>query len=503
MSFTAFSQILAQHRQSDPHGVAFRVDDQYLTWLDLHEKATRVAAALIRQGVCPGESVAVLAFPSLDYVVCFFGALAARACVVPLPASATAQTLHLMLADSAAKLLFLDSALEFKAPADLQVVEISGIQQQDRSLWSWMDDISDHLKLPDAQAEDPFNIIYSSGTTGAPKGIVHLHEMRQRQALRNGFGFSRSSRTLLSTPMYSNTTIAPMLGTVAHGGQCILMRKFDASAYLQIAAREQVTHTMLVPIQYKRLLAHAAFDAPSIESLQVSLCTGAPMDSTLKREILVRWPGKFLEIYGLTEGGVSCILDAHAYPDKLGTVGKPAYGTEVFLLDEKGLRTSSSEGEICGRSPFMMAGYHQRPEANKEIRWLDEEGRICHRTGDIGRLDEDGFVTLLDRRKDIIISGGNNVYAADLEAILMQHPAVADCAVIGVPSEAWGETPLALVIPRPGCTADTASVCDWVNQRVGKTQRLSAVEFRAELARSQLGKLSKKELRAAYWVSNK
>jgi acyl-CoA synthetase (AMP-forming)/AMP-acid ligase II len=149
----------------------------------------------------------------------------------------------------------------------------------------------------------------------------------------------------------------------------------------------------------------------------------------------------------------------------------------------------------------MMSGYHHRPDADAEIRWYDEEGRMYHRTGDIGRFDADGFLTLLDRRKDVIISGGNNIYAADLEAVLARHADVLDAAVIGVPSPEWGETPLALVVARPGAKLDPAALREWVNAQVGKTQRIAAVELRPELARSALGKLSKKELRAPYWRS--
>jgi len=149
----------------------------------------------------------------------------------------------------------------------------------------------------------------------------------------------------------------------------------------------------------------------------------------------------------------------------------------------------------------MMAGYHDRPEADAEIRWVDQDGQICHRTGDIGRFDADGFLILLDRKKDVIISGGNNLYAADLEAVLMQHPDVVEVAVIGVPSAAWGETPLGIVVGSPGATLDATALCAWANERLGKTQRLSAVELRTALPRNALGKLSKKELRAPYWLA--
>lgn len=509
--FTPFPALIADHARSRPHDVAFRLDDRLLDWQTLHRRVLDVARSLIAEGVAPGERVALLGAPSLAYVECFFGALAARACVVPLPVSASAETLEALISDSGARLLFLDpdsgdAALalgaRLAATHGLRVVVFGGGGADGEAYAQWRG-AHDGGALPQAEADDPFNIIYSSGTTGLPKGIVHLHGMRHRQASRNGFGLSPRSRTLLSTPMYSNTTILPMLGTLAHGGTCILMRKFDAGRWLALAAAVRATHTMLVPVQYGRLLAHPAFAAADLSSLELSQSTGAPMDIGMKREILRRWPGRFLEVYGLTEGGVACFLDARAHPDKLGTVGKPGHGSEVFLVDASGRRVPPGEagvaGEVVGRSALMMAGYHNRPEATAQIRWTDEAGRVHHRSGDIGRFDADGFLTLLDRIKDVIISGGHNIYAADLEAVLARHEAVLEAAVIGVPSPEWGETPLALVVPRPGARVAAQELREWVNAQVGKTQRLSAVELRETLPRNALGKLSKKELRAPYW----
>jgi len=522
--FTPFPDIIAAHAQTRPQAIAFRVDERALDWRTLHERVGQVARSLLRVGIAPGDRVALLGAASLPYVECLFGAIAARACVVPLPLSANVDTLEALLADCEARLLFvdadagdaiLDMAGRLAArvtPAALQVISYGRAGVEGEAYAAWRAQGQSHegkhggktgdAPLPRADAEDPFNIIYSSGTTGLPKGIVHLHGMRQQQASRKGF-FSPQARTLLSTPMYSNTTLMPMLGTLVSGGTTLLMRKFDAGRYLALAAAQRATHTMLVPVQYQRLLAHPDFAGSELSTLELSQSTGAPMDLDLKRAILQRWPGRFLEVYGMTEGGGSCFLDAHAHPDKLATVGRPAHGSEVFLIDEAGQRLPEGQagavGEVVGRSPYMMAGYHKRPEATAQLRWLDEQGRVYHRSGDIGRFDEDGFLILLDRIKDVIISGGHNIYASDLEAVLARHADVLDSAVIGVPSAEWGETPLALVTPKPGARIDPAALRAWVNAQVGKTQRLSAVELRDALPRSALGKLSKKELRAPYW----
>ena len=513
--FVPLPSLIAAHAAGAPRARAFQIGGRAIDWQTLHRHLGAVARALIAGGVRPGDTVAVAGFASLAYVECFFGILAARACVVPLPTSASVDALRSMLADSGVKWLFVDPEVgaplvhlagELAARGELRVVHYGedGADGDEYTAWRAAGAAS-ATPLPQADPQDAFNIIYSSGTTGVPKGIVHLHGMRSLQSLRKGFGLSTESRMLLSTPTYSNTTITPMLGTLAQGGTCILMRKFDAARWLAIAAAERITHTMLVPVQYQRLLAHEDFAPAALGSLQMSQSTGAPMKAALKREIVERWPGRFIDGYGLTEGGVHCYLDAHAHPDKLATVGRPAPGTDVFLLDEKGRRLpmqAGIEGEVVGRSAFMMAGYRNRPDADAEMRWFDADGTMYHRSGDVGRFDEDGFLTLLDRRKDVIISGGNNIYAADLEAVLARHPQVQEAAVIGVPSDQWGETPLALVVPRAGAPLDAQALREWANAQLGKTQRLAAVELRAELARNALGKLSKKELRAPYWRAN-
>lgn len=508
LAFTPFVDLIAAHARTRPDAIAFHVEDRSLDWRTLQAHVVQVARALVRGGLAAGERVAVLGAPSLAYAECLFGIGAARGCVVPLPVSASIATLEALLADCDARVLFIDpdcgeAAMELAGRLSghgLRVIAFGGGGADGEAYAAWRG-TGDATPLPTAHPDDTFNIIYSSGTTGLPKGIVHLHGMRQRQACRKGF-FTPQARTLLSTPMYSNTTIMPILGTIASGGTCVLMRRFDAGRWLALAVRHRATHTMLVPVQYQRLLAHPDFATSDISSLELSQSTGAPMDAAMKQEVLRRWPGRFLEVYGLTEGGVTCFLDARAHPDKLATVGRPGHGSEVFLIDEEGRRLPAEPGitgEVVGRSPLMMAAYHNRPEATEQIRWYDEAGNVYHRSGDIGRFDADGFLTLLDRIKDVIISGGHNIYASDLEAVLLRHHDVRDAAVIGVPSEAWGETPLALVVPRAGARPDADALREWVNAQVGKTQRLSAVELRAELPRSALGKLSKKELRAPYW----
>jgi acyl-CoA synthetase (AMP-forming)/AMP-acid ligase II len=357
-------------------------------------------------------------------------------------------------------------------------------------------------RVPDAEvdADWPFNIIYSSGTTGEPKGIVQPHGMRWAHVQRGAtYGYGPDTVTLLSTPLYSNTTLVVFFPTLAYGGTVLLMGKFDAAGYLALAARERVTHTMLVPVQYQRLMARPDFARHDLRSFRMKFCTSAPFSAALKAEVLARWPGGLVEFYGMTEGGGTCILEAHLHPDKLHTVGQPAQGHDIRLIDEHGQEAPAGEaGEVVGRSPGMMKGYHGRPEKTREAEWYAPDGQRFIRTGDIGRFDAQGFLTLLDRRKDMIISGGFNIYPSDLEAELRQHPAVQDVAVVGVASEQWGETPVAYVVLRDGEAIAADALREWMNRRVGKTQRLSDLRYLDELPRSAIGKVLKRELREQY-----
>jgi acyl-CoA synthetase (AMP-forming)/AMP-acid ligase II len=207
--------------------------------------------------------------------------------------------------------------------------------------------------------------------------------------------------------------------------------------------------------------------------------------ASIKADVVRRWPGRLTEYYGMTEGGGSCQLEADAWPTKLHSVGRPMKGHDIRLIDEHGDEVAAGEvGEIVGHSPAMMTGYYRQPDQTAQAEWYDPSGKRFIRTGDMDRFDDDGFPTLLDRKKDMIISGGFNVYPSDLEAEVSQHPDVAEVAVVGVPSQQWGETPVAFVVCRPHARIDVATLLGWVNARLGKMQRLSALSFADSSPRS-------------------
>ena len=315
-------------------------------------------------------------------------------------------------------------------------------------------------------------------------------------------GYSDNARTLLSTPLYSNTTIVALLPTLVGAGCVVVMPKFDAEALLALVEQEQCTHTMLVPVQYQRIMALHNFSRFDLQSMRFKFSTSAPLRTALKNDILARFPGHLTEYYGLTEGGGVTVLAADQYPEKLDTVGQPAPGVELRIINEAGQPVPDGHiGEVCGRSAAMMEGYYRRDDLTREMLWYDKTGQAFFRSGDMGFLDDDGFLHLSDRRKDMIISGGLNIYANDLEIALLADPDITDAAVIGIPSEQWGETPIGLVVLSATCNRDIAEILDSVNATLGKSQRLAALEARDALPRSSIGKILKRELRAPYWTT--
>ena len=522
--FDTLPNLIGRHAAAAPDRAAVVVGAKSLSYGALDQRMNAVAGALAAHGLTQGDAIAICAASSVDYACVFLGALRAGVVVAPLAPSSTAQSLGRMVADAQARLVFTDAD-----NAGLVAAALASLASSTRSLpvapvridlddagaddglvplSRWLASGAAGDSAVKISPQDAFNIIYSSGTTGEPKGIVQSHGMRWAHIQRGlTYGYGPDTVTLLSTPLYSNTTLVVFIPTLAFGGTVHMMPKFEARGYLQLAAAHRVTHTMLVPVQYQRLLALPEFDAHDLSSYRIKFCTSAPFSAQLKAEVLRRWPGGLIEFYGMTEGGGTCILEAHKHPDKLHTVGQPSLNHDIRLIDDaghvvasngadgKGLQGVGIAGEVVGHSASMMTGYHGQPEKTREAEWFDENGKRFIRTGDIGRFDADGFLVLFDRKKDMIISGGFNVYPSDLEGILQQHPAVMDVAVVGVPSEQWGETPVACVVLRSGEAATQDELLRWANDQVGKTQRLSQLHLMSELPRSPIGKILKRELR--------
>lgn len=479
--------------------------DIRLTWAQFDTRVNKVANLLLFMGVSKGDRVAVLSENSVSFAEIFIGATRIGACLVPLSTMASSDALAKMVADCGPKVLFLSDQYRGLATPFLPVSAFAKIAidfaDPDWSDYQTVVDAADDTDpMISIEMSDAFNLIYSSGTTGTPKGILHNHYMRAAQMERiEPSGYVDNARTLLSTPLYSNTTIVAFLPTLAGGSCVVLMRKFDAKRYLHLAEAEKITHTMLVPVQYKRIMDVPEFDGFDLSLMQAKFSTSAPLRADIKLDVLTRFPGKLVEYYGLTEGGGTTILIADEFPDKLHTVGQPAPATEIRLIDENGVEVAAGNvGEICGRSPTMMSGYFGRDDLTEASLWRSPEGDVFFRSGDMGSFDGDGFLVLSDRKKDMIISGGLNIYANDLELGLLADPDVTDAAVIGIPSDDWGETPLGFVVLRPTANRTSADILTTANARLGKSQRISGIEIRDALPRSEIGKILKRELRLTY-----
>ena len=502
--FGVLPALIAAHAAEQPDVTAVIDGERSVTYRELNTLVDRVAAGLQRDGLKPTEAIAVCAYSSLEYVAVFLGGLRAGVAVSPLAPSSTPDQLIMMLDDCAAPLFFLDEGVaELMAPVADRItarrIALDGSGAGD-AFSGWLPPEGTRPTPVEIEPEWPFNIIYSSGTTGAPKGIVQSHAMRWTQIGRGGAsGYAPDAVTMVSTPLYSNTTLVSVFPALGLGGALVLMKKFDALGFLTLAEKHRATHAMLVPVQYRRIMALPEFDRFDLKSFRMKFSTSAPFAAELKADVLKRWPGGLVEYYGMTEGGGSFALIAHEHPDKLHTVGKPMPGHDIRLIDEDLKEIPVGEiGEVVGRSAAMMNGYHNQPEKTSAAEWYSPAGERFIRTGDVGRFDEDGFLTLMDRKKDMIISGGFNIYPSDIEAVIVQHPAVLEAAVVGMPSDKWGETPVAFVTPRPGATVAIPELAEFVAARVGKTQRPSAWELTDTLPRSAIGKVLKRELRDGF-----
>jgi acyl-CoA synthetase (AMP-forming)/AMP-acid ligase II len=488
--FATLPDLIRANAAATPGKVAVADGEGHVSYAELDRLMDRIAAGLQRDGTQQRQAVAMVSYPSVAQAAVFLGALRAGSVAAPIQPSATPEQIAGMIADSGANLVFLDAANAAALEGQTLAARVVMLEELD----AWLPDTDAKPEPVEIEPKDGFNIIYSSGTTGIPKGIVQSHAMRWQHLARNAGAKLDSAIMLLATPLYSNTTLVSFLPTLAWGGTVVLMAKFDARRFLELAQEYRATNTMLVPVQYQRIMALPDFDSFDLSAFRLKTCTSAPFKAELKADVLKRWPGMLVEYYGMTEGGASFMLNCTEFPDKLHTVGKLGPGNEARLIDDDGVEVGPGEtGEIVGRGPTMMNGYHGRDDATRAAEWRDAEGNVWLRHGDVGRFDEDGFLILMDRKKDMIISGGFNIYPSDLEAVLATHPAVADCTVIGVPSEAWGETPVGFYVPRD--ETDAASVMAETNAKLGKTQRLSMLYRVAELPRSAIGKVLKRELR--------
>jgi acyl-CoA synthetase (AMP-forming)/AMP-acid ligase II len=479
-----------------------------LTWEQFAADTARVANGLAALGVRPHERVAVLMDSRYETVLVLFGIVRAGAVAVPLNVSITDAAVAGMCADAGCVAVFASGHYcqridALRGGAALRVRHCIGC---DAPAEGWLD-LRSLMAGQSATApavaispDDECNIIYSSGTTALPKGIVHTHACRVSWAYDAAIALRYRSgcRTLCSLGLFSNISWVTMLSTILVGGTIVLLRAFRPRDALALIEAERITHGAFVPVQLERLLGDPERHGFLSDSLETLMCCGSPLAAQVKGDFAREFDCDLIELYGLTEGLIT-ILEPEDFERKLHSVGKPVLGSDIRIIGDDECELGPGEiGEIVGRGRLIMAGYHARDEANREATWIDAAGRQWLRTGDLGRLDAEGFLYIVDRKKDMILSGGQNIYPADIEIVMREHPAVAEVAVVGVPSEHWGETPLAVVVLRDGHGLAVTDLIEWTNARVGKQQRISRIVWRESLPRNPNGKVLKRELRQHY-----
>lgn len=495
--------IWAVHARQRAQEPAVICESGSLSWGELGARMAQVGNGLRALGLQSGDRVGLLMANDLAYVEALLGVMAAGLVAVPLNPGVADTALNGMLEDAGVSALVAthEHAPRLTAQAAIRPgakLCAEGLAPEGWTAYEpWRDAQDATLGACDVEASACCNIIYSSGTTGTPKGIAHTHGQRLTWAynLALALRYRSGCRTLVITGLHSNITWAGMLPTLLLGGRLVVRRGFDPQGVSELIETHAITNFSAVPVQFQRILEAGGLDEADTGSIQGLMCCGSPLPEAVKRAWIARFPHAFIELYGSTEGVITT-LDPELAQGRMRSVGRGLPGSDTVILDDADRPVAAGEaGEVAQRTPWMMAGYWNRPDATREAMWLDDQGRPWLRTGDIGRLDADGFLYVFDRKKDMILSGGQNVYPADIEAVLADHPAVAECAVVGCPDPKWGETPVALVVARAGRACEADALKAWVNGRVGKFQRVSAVRLTQSLPRNAAGKVLKRELR--------
>jgi acyl-CoA synthetase (AMP-forming)/AMP-acid ligase II len=509
---TGLTDVLRERARRHPDRVAYHAGDTSVTYAEFDRRVDRAAAALAAAGVGPGDRVAMLDKNSLEYVELLFAAARIGAVQVPVNYRLAPDEVAYIVGNARAKVFVvgpefvpvLDAVAGRLEHTSLCVV-VGGAGHTDYAAWVGAHDGAappEHVPA----AGDVFAQLYSSGTTGRPKGVMLTHANYGTVLPLAATLWETSEDDVLMTamPMYHIAGNILAVATIYNGMTGVITREPDPARIARDVERHRVTHVFLVPVllQFLQLVPEVA--TADLSSLKLVLYGASPISEDVLRGALRLLPGAaFMQVYGLTEttGAITYLPpEDHdpdgPHPERLRSAGLPYACAEIRVVDPATLADvpAGEVGEILCRGGMNLSGYWDLPDATAAA--LLPDGFF--RTGDVGYLDADGYVYIHDRVKDMIISGGENIYPAEVENVLMGHPAVTDCAVIGVPDERWGETPKALVV----LAADVpeADLIAYCRERLAHFKCPSSVERRDAIPRNPTGKILKRELRAPYWT---
>jgi acyl-CoA synthetase (AMP-forming)/AMP-acid ligase II len=507
--FTHVAAILAHWEARQPNAIALRFAGTDRTWAELAQRVRRNAVAQRAAGLVPGDRIAVL---DLNHPSCLELTLA---CAQVGTANAVVNfrlapaEIAYVINDAKARVLFVGpefagavEALRPSLPTLERVIRVGGPEDEYEG---WLAAHEPDATVYPADPGHCFLQLYTSGTTGFPKGAMLTHRgmLAHSRHLGASQSYRTSSRVQVAMPLFHVGGTSTALVALTVGARVVLMRTPDPVAALQMLESEKITHTFFVPALMAAMNQVPGAAARDYSSLEV-LCYGAsPMPLPVLRASLALFPGVMYQVYGMTEqsGAVSLLgPEDHANPavaHRLVSAGKPITGVEIEIREPAtGERLPpGAPGELGVRSEQTKGGDWGKPEATAAA--ITPDGWL--RSGDGGTMDADGYIYITDRIKDLIISGGENIYPAEIERVLAEHPAIQDVAVIGVPDERWGEVPKAVVVARPGATIDPQEVVAWCRERIAAFKCPKTIDVVDALPRNPTGKILKKDLRKPYW----
>lgn len=482
-------------------------DADRFTYRQLNERVNRLANSLMDMGLRKGHNVAILLQNCSQYLEIYFALAKIGAVAVPLNFMLKGKGLEFLINNSDAQILFLEEATR------PEVEKIKGnlpLLRPDGSIFVGSpvpEGYSSYEGLISAGntaepavpvgEEDDVIILYTSGTTGMPKGIVLTHKTRLTYFNWCGleYGMFFDSVHLVTTPLYHNVACFLSETQFYTGGTVVIMRKFDPAACVALIQQEGVTSTFMVPTQFNMILQFSESQRPNLSTVRTLITGAAPLATRTKEEIIDLFNSELHEMYGLTETGLITNMKPKDALRKVRCVGQPFFHMEMRVVDDQGKDVPTGEvGEIVARGPLLLRTYYKNPEAYQNAM---RDGWFF--SGDVGRVDEEGFLYLVDRKKDMICSGGVNIYPMDIEEVLHGHPQVHESAVIGIPDDKWGESVLAMVVLKPGESMTEEEVIRYCKENMAGYQTPKSVKFIDALPRNPSGKVLKRELREPYW----